>query len=137
MNTIYRCAFPAASRLAAIVLGACLIAPASAEPKRAFPPETLRGTMVFGDYPQVSLNGQATQLSPGSRIRSQNNRIVMAASLAGSRQLVHYTLGIGGTQLQDVWILRPEEAAVRPWPTTLEQAHNWRFDPNSQTWARP
>ena len=125
---MFRCA------LAALV-AASFVAPAAAQ--RAFPQNTLRGAMVFGDYPQVTLNGHATQLSPGSRVRNQDNLIVMAGSLAGARLLVHYTLDAGGAQVRDVWILRPEEAAVKPWPTTLEEAQTWAYDPATMTWTKP
>lgn len=131
---MYRCAFSAAS---AAVLAIALAAPASAQPQRAFTPQTLRGEMVFGDYPAVRLNGKAATLSPGSRVRSRENMIVMAASLAGTKEIVNYTLDISGTQLQDVWLLRPEEAANRPWPRTLDEAAKWTFDPSTQTWAKP
>jgi hypothetical protein len=93
--------------------------------------------MVFGDYPQITLNGQATTLAPGSRVRNQDNRIVMAVSLAGARWLVNYTLDMSGTQVRDVWILQPEEAAVRPWPSTLQQAQTWTYDSTTMTWTRP
>ena len=114
-----------------------VFAPASAQVQRAFPQNTLRGAMVFGDYPQVTLNGRGAQLSPGTRVRDQDNRIVLAASLTGARLLVHYTLDMGGAQVQDVWILRAEEAAISPWPSTLEQAQTWTYDAGTMTWTKP
>ena len=63
--------------------------------------------------------------------------IVLPAALVGTKRLVHYTLDIGGGQVRDVWILRPDEAAIRPWPATLEQANTWLFDPTTMTWAKP
>jgi hypothetical protein len=134
MNTMYRCA---SRSLAAALVAISVIAPVSAQVQRAFPTNTLRGAMVFGEYPQVTLNGRSAQLSPGSRVRDQDNRIVLAASLTGARMLVHYTVGIGGAQVQDVWILRPEEAAIRPWPSTLEEAQTWTYDPATFSWTRP
>ena len=130
MNTMYRCALAA-------IAAAGLIAPAASQVQRTFPQNTLRGALVFGEYPQVKLNGRATQLSPGSRVRDTNNMIVMAGSLAGARMLVHYTLAAGGEELRDVWILRPDEAAIKPWPATLEQAQTWTFDAGTQTWVKP
>ena len=127
---MYRCA------LAAIV-ALSINAPASAQLQRGFPHNTLRGAMVFGDYPQITLNGRSAQLSPGSRVRNQDNMIVMAGTLAGARALVHYTVDASGTQVHDVWILRPEEAAIKPWPRTLEEAQTWTFDPATQTWTKP
>jgi hypothetical protein len=130
MNTMYRCT------LAAIV-SLAVAAPVFAQQQRTFPQNTLRGAMVFGDFPQITLNGQLTSLAPGSRVRDQGNMIVMASSLSGGRWLVNYTVDIGGAQVKDVWILSPEEAAVRPWPTTLEQAQTWIFDSATQTWTKP
>ena len=86
---------------------------------RAFPQNTLRASIAFGDYPSVLLNGKPTTLTPGSRVRDQQNRIVSAASLTGMKPLVNYTLDMGGQQVRDVWILTPAEAAVMPWPLTL------------------
>jgi hypothetical protein len=130
MNTMYRCA------IAAIVAFTAAV-PASAQLQRTFPQNTLRGAMVFGDFPQITLNGQATQLAPGSHVRNQDKMVVMASSLSGGRWLVNYTVDIGGAQVKDVWILRPDEAAVKPWPTTLEEAQTWIFDSSTQTWTKP
>jgi hypothetical protein len=130
MNTMYRCTFAAVVALA-------MAASVSAQQQRTFPQNTLRGAMVFGDYPQLTLNGRAASLAPGSRVRDQANMVVMASTLAGGRFLVNYTVDIGGAQVKDVWILRPEEAAVRPWPTTLDEAQTWIFDSSTQTWTKP
>jgi hypothetical protein len=129
------------SRCALAALASCALigfaAPAAAQVQRSFPQNTLRGSMVFGEYPNVTLNGRATQLSPGSRVRDQRNMIVMAASLTGQRLLVHYTLDIGSAQVRDVWVLRPDEAAIKPWPTTIEEAQTWTYDPTTASWVKP
>ena len=130
MNTMYRCA------LAALV-AVGLHASAAAQLARNFPPNTLRGAMVFGEPPLVTLNGRGTQLSPGARIRNQDNLVVLAGGLTGARVLVHYTLDVGGQQVRDVWILRPDEAAIKPWPTTLEQAQTWVYDADAKAWTKP
>jgi hypothetical protein len=129
MNTMFRCALTA-------LVAVSFVAPAAAQ-SRAFPQNTLRGAIVFRDDGQVLLNGQVAPLSPGSRVRDQRNMIVLAASLVGARLLVNYTLDIGGGQVRDVWILRPEEAAVRPWPTTLQESQTWTYDPATMTWIKP
>ena len=126
---MYRCA------LAAIV-AVGFIAPAAAQ-VRSFPQNALRGTAVFGAYPNLTLNGKAVTLSPGSRVRDQQGRIVMAASLTGQKLLVHYTIDLGGAQLRDVWVLTADEAAIRPWPTTLEEAQTWTFDTSTMGWVKP
>ena len=113
-----------------------LLAPAAAQVQRQFPESALRGEMVFGQPPEVTLNGEVWRLAPGTRIRAQNNMLVMSGSLVGSRQMVHYTSeGLG--QIKDVWILRPEELAVEPWPRTAKEAASWVFDSMAQKWSRP
>jgi hypothetical protein len=130
MNTMYRCAI-------AVLAATVLIAPATAQVQRAFPPTALRGAIVMSDPPDITLNGKAARLAPGSRIRNQNNMLEMAGALAGQRLLVNYTFENTTGLVKDVWILRAEEAAVRPWPTTLEEAQSWIFDPAAQTWTKP
>ena len=104
---------------------------------RTFPQNALRGSIVFDNDREITLNGRPTTLTPGSRVRDQQNMIVLPATLAGAKWLVHYTVEIGGAQVRDVWILRPEEAAIRPWPTTLEQANTWVYDTTTMTWVKP
>lgn len=130
MNTLYRCA------LAATVAFA-VVAPGAAQMLRRFPHDALRGAIVFGDGRQITLNGNATSLTPGSRVRDQNNRIVFPAALTGGRFRVNYLLGLGEAQVGDVWILTADEAAVSPWPRTLEEAQTWRYDAGSMTWTKP
>jgi hypothetical protein len=86
--------------------------------------------------PDITLNGQPARLAPGVRVRNQANMLEMTGALVGQRLLVNYTVEINGL-INNVWILRPEEAAVRPWPTTLEEAQTWTFDPAAQTWTKP
>jgi hypothetical protein len=141
MNTTYRC-LPAAligAALAALVATSGCASNSSAEPAmtRSFPQNTLRGAMTFGTDRKVALNGRATSLSPGARVRDQENRIVQPETLVGARMLVHYTLDIGEAQVRDVWILRAGEAAVRPWPTTREEAQTWTYDAETLRWTKP
>ena len=128
---MYRCA------LAAVVSAAAWVAPATAQVQRSFPQNALRGAIVVGEFPQITLNGGAAMLAPGSRIRNADNLIVMAASLVGARLLVNYTFDISGGLVRDVWILRPEEAAVRPWPRTIEESQTWTFDQVANAWVKP
>jgi hypothetical protein len=133
MNTMYRCAAIFSMAIAV----ATPAVPAWAQVARAFPQNALRGSLVIGDFPQITLNGRPAQLAPGSRIRNTDNLIVMAPSVAGARLLVHYTLDVGGGLVRDVWILRPEEAAIRPWPTTPEEAQTWTYDETAGAWVKP
>jgi hypothetical protein len=115
---------------------ACLVAPAAAQVQRAFPQNALRGAIVIGVAPDILLNGQSARLAPGARIRDQNNMTVVPGALTGGRFLVNYNVDTSGL-VKEVWILRPEEAAVQPWPTTPDQAQAWSFDPVGQVWSRP
>jgi hypothetical protein len=128
-HTMLRSAF---ALLVAVCIG---LSPALAQVKRNFPADALRGALVVGNVPDVTLNGAPTRLAPGARIRGQNNMLAMSGSIAGQRLLVNYTLDMQG-QIKEVWILTPDEAAKRPWPTTPEEAARWQFDFAAQTWTR-
>jgi hypothetical protein len=129
MNTMYRCVLAA-------LTAAVLVVPAAAQVQRAFPQNAMRGALVVGAPPEVTLNGQPARLAAGARIRNQNNLLEVSGALIGQRLLVNYTLE-NGNLVKDVWILRAEEAAVRPWPTTLEELQTWSFDPAAQVWTKP
>jgi hypothetical protein len=115
---------------------ACLAAPATAQVQRAFPQNALRGAIVIGVAPDILLNDQSARLAPGARIRDQNNMSVVPSALTGGRYLVNYSVDTSGL-VKEVWILRPEEAAVQPWPTSPDQAQAWSFDPVGQVWTKP
>ena len=126
---MYRCALTT-------LVAAALIAPAAAQVQRNFPQNALRGAIVVGTPPEITLNDAAARLAPGARIRNATNMIELSGGLAGQRLLVNYTIDTHGL-VKDVWILRADEAAVQPWPTTPEQAQRWAFDPVKQSWAKP
>jgi hypothetical protein len=135
-NTMYRCV-PAFLTTALIAASALLFTlPSAAQVQRNFPPNALRGELIVGETPQVSVNGVSGSLAPGARIRGQNNMLQMSSTLAGAKLLVHYTLDTSG-QVRDVWILTAEEAAKRPWPRTVVEAEKWEFDFGAQTWSKP
>ena len=126
---MYRCAIAALS-------AACLVAPAAAQVQRNFPQNALRGALVITSHTEATLNGQATRLAPGLRIRGQDNMLQLSGALIGQKLLVHYTLDIEGL-VKDVWVLTSEEAAKRPWPTTSAETQAWSFDPVAQVWTKP
>jgi hypothetical protein len=113
-----------------------LALPAAAQVQRSFPQNALRGAIVFGTAPEIAVNGQLARLAPGARIRDGNNMTVMPAAIHGGKFLVHYTIDTSGL-VKDVWILTPEEAARKPWPTRPEEAAAWGFDPIAQVWVKP
>ena len=127
---MYRCVLAA-------VAATFIAAPAAAQQfQRTFPQNALRGSFVIVAPPDILLNGQAARLAPGSRIRTQQNMIQMSGTLVGLKLLVNYTIDTSGL-VKDVWILTPEEAARRPWPTTPAEAQAWTFDWQTQTWTKP
>ena len=114
---------------------AAVLHPAGAQIiSRNFPPNALRGTLVVTQPPQITIDGKTERLSPGARIRGANNMLQMSGALVGQNLLVHYTREPAGL-LHDVWILTPEEAARKPWPSTAEEARRWEFNPAAQTWT--
>jgi len=118
------------------LLALCLSLPAAAQIKRPFPANALRGLLIVTQPPEALLNGEAVRLAPGARIRDAANLQQLSGTLVGQKLLVHYTLD-GTGLVQAVWVLTPEEADRKPWPTTPEQARSWVFDPATQTWTRP
>ncbi len=126
---MYRCLFVAAATVV-------LAAPAAAQMQRQFPASALRGVIVVEDNAELRLNGRAAQFSPGVRVRDQANMIQLTGALVGQKLRVNYTIDTSGL-IKDVWILRPEEEAVRPWPSTQEQAQAWSFDQGAQIWTKP
>ena len=79
---------------------------------RNFPVGTLRGRFMVVNAPEIQLDGEAKQLSPGARIYSAPRRLVMPAYLTGENLLVNYKLDPYG-RVSEVWILTPEEAQAK------------------------
>lgn len=128
--TMPRCLSTAA---AALALAVPMLA--AAQLVRALPTNTLRGEAVFGQPPQLLLNGQPARLSPGARIKSPDNMLVLSGALIGQKLTVNYTVDTYGL-LMDVWLLRDEDI-VQPWPTTLQEAATWAYNPITKTWVKP
>jgi hypothetical protein len=119
-----------------LAVASLLALPAAAQVQRAFPATALRGAIVFGQAPDIALNGQPARLAPGARIRDTSNLSVVPGALLGGRYLVNFTVDLYGL-VKEVWILTPDEAARQPWPTSIEQAQAWTFDPAAQVWTQP
>ena len=115
------------------------LAPASAAAQavqRNFPQTALRGKIVFGTPPVITMNGNVTRLASGYRVHGLNNLLVMTAPLVGGSFVVDYTTDMNG-QVYEVWMLSADEAARSPWPVTPADAAAWKFDPIGQTWTKP
>ncbi len=103
--------------------------------RRNFPRNALRGKIVFGVPPVITMNGVVTRMAPAYRIHGVNNLLVMSAQLDGQAATVNYSRDVEGHVLE-VWILSAAEIA-NAWPATLEQSTTWTFDPIAQTWTKP
>lgn len=127
---------PRCVALASLFLATVHLAqPAAAQTSRPFPANALRGELQITQPPDALLNGDPVRLAPGARIRGANNMMQMSGALAGQELLVHYTREPQGLLL-NIWVLTPEEAANKPWPSKPEQAERWLFNPAAQTWTR-
>jgi hypothetical protein len=126
------------SAMSATLLTALLAThlPAQAQAARNFPASALRGELQFQAQPEVLLNGQAARLAPGARVRGTDNLLQLAGNLNGTRAVVNYTIDPFGL-VKDVWLLRPDEILVKPWPRTTAEAQSWVFNADAQTWSRP
>lgn len=99
------------------------------------PMQSLRGDIIFGQPPEVSLNGNTVRLAPGARIRDLSNLLVLSGNLIGQRYKVNYTIDTYGL-LMNVWLLTAAEAS-QLWPTTPQEAATWSFDPVTHIWTKP
>ena len=92
-----------------------LLAPLSVQAQgtpRTFPESALRGKLVVTLPPEVSLNGKPDRLSPGARIHDTNNLLVMSGGLINRELVVNYVRD-GHGLIHEVWILTPQEAAMK------------------------
>ncbi len=79
---------------------------------RPFPPNAERGSMVVSYPPLIQMNGKPDRLSPGARIRGQNNMLLMSGAIAGQNLLVNFVRNPTG-EVHDVWVLTAAEAALK------------------------
>ena len=79
---------------------------------RPFPPNAERAAMVVTNPPIIQLNGRPERLSPGARIRGQNNLLQLSGSLVGQNLLVNFVRNPSG-EIHEVWILTEVEAALK------------------------
>jgi len=77
---------------------------------RSIPDDAKRAQLRYVREMIVEIDGDRVLLSPGSQIRSVDNRIVLPSSLPQDSLLVKYMTDVGGL-VHRVWILSQEEAA--------------------------
>ena len=77
---------------------------------REAPKDVKPGRMVVTQPPEITLDGKADRLSPGSRIRDLNNMLVLSGGLVGQEIPVVYRRDAAGL-VHEAWILTPAEYA--------------------------
>lgn len=97
--------------LAPALLGLALAMPVAAQTLvREAPRDVTPARMAVTTPPDITLDGTAARLSPGSRIRDVRNMLVLSGSLAGQTVPVVYRKdGLG--LVHEVWILTEAEYA--------------------------
>ncbi len=113
-----RCFFNTAPQLTLAIALACAAltaSPADAQGvdsgvlvSRELPKAALLGRLTLQQPPDVVLNGHASRLSPGARLRDANNQIAMSGALVGQTFAVKYLLDSSGL-LSQAWILTADE----------------------------
>lgn len=96
---------------------------------RTFPIGALRGKFMVVDGKDVQLDGNPARLSPGARIRNQQNLLQMTGALVGQLYLVNYTRDAAGL-LKEVWILTPDEASAPREAMSKPFLNIWPFTSN-------
>jgi hypothetical protein len=95
--------------LAGLALVAATTAAAQDMVLRTAPKDVKPATIaISATPPEITVDGKADRLSPGSRIRDRDNRIVMPASLAGQTVYTVYRRDAMGL-VHEVWLLSAEE----------------------------
>ena len=90
--------------------------------RQTIPGNAKLGVLQVTLPPEVLMDGKVDRLSPGARIRAENNMTVMSGALSGQQLLVAYVREPSGL-LHEVWILNAaERAAVLQRPQTATPA---------------
>jgi hypothetical protein len=87
---------------------------------RKFPDKALRGKMKVVQTPVILIDGKPERLSPGSRIRDTQQRLVMSASITNVELTVNFVRNPMG-EVHEVWILTDAEARQKIKTNTPER----------------
>ena len=79
--------------------------------RQTIPGDAKLGVMQVTLPPEVLIDGKVDRLSPGARIRAENNMMVVSGTLSGQTLLVAFVREPNG-MLHDVWILNAAERAA-------------------------
>jgi hypothetical protein len=87
---------------------------------RKFPEKALRAKMKVVQAPEILIDGKPERLSPGSRIRDTQQRLVMSGSITNQELIVNFVRNPLG-EVHEVWILTEAEARQRIKTNTPER----------------
>lgn len=79
--------------------------------RQTIPGDAQLGVLQVTLPPEVLVDGKLDRLSPGARIRAENNMMVTSGALSGQSLLVAYVREPQG-MLHEVWILNAAERAA-------------------------
>jgi hypothetical protein len=94
--------------LPALLLALAPLAAPAQTPVREAPRDVQPGRLVVTQPPEVQLDGKPDRLSPGARIRSTQNMLVLSASIVNQPLPVVYRRDSSGL-LHELWILTEAE----------------------------
>ena len=87
---------------------------------RKFPANALRGKLQVMQAPEIWIDGKPERLSPGSRIRDPQQRLVMSGSITGMELIVNFVRNPTG-EVHEIWILNELEAKQKVKTNTPER----------------
>lgn len=79
--------------------------------RQTIPANAVLGVLQVSAPPEVLMDGMVDRLSPGARIRAENNMMVLSGALSGQSLLVAYVREPNGL-LHEIWILNAAERAA-------------------------
>lgn len=79
--------------------------------RQTIPANAVLGVLQVSAPPEVLMDGKVDRLSPGARIRAENNMMVLSGALSGQSLLVAYVREPNGL-LHEIWILNAAERAA-------------------------
>jgi hypothetical protein len=97
---------------------------------RKFPANALRGTLKVVQSPEILIDGKRERLSPGSRIRDLQNRLVMFATVTDVELIVNFVRNPLG-EVHEVWILTDAEIKQKIKTNTPERNFTFASEANA------
>jgi hypothetical protein len=94
---------------------------------RKFPANAQRGKLRVVLAPEILIDGKPERLSPGSRIRDAQHRLVMSASITNQEAIVNFVRNPLG-EVHEVWILTELEAKQKIKAYTPERNFTFASD---------